>query len=71
MNKPEPVLSPAQHARLMTLMREKPALTQEDINAGHAYAAKRWAEYLARPGWDEFIQAALHADRFLAEHRGD
>jgi len=68
MDAPTPALSPEQHAQLMTLMREKPALTQEDINVGHAYAAKRWAEYLALPGWDEFTKAAEHAERFLAEH---
>ncbi len=68
---PEPVLSPEQHAQLVTAMREKPPLTQEDINAGNVYAAKRWAEYLTQPGWDEFMKAGERAARFLAEHRGD
>jgi len=69
---PESVLSPEQHTQLMTLMREKPALSvQENLNACHVYIRGYWAKFLAQPGWDEFTKAAEKAERFLAEHGQD
>ncbi len=70
---PESVLSPEQHAQLMTLMRENPpALSvQENLNACHVYIREYWAKYLAQPGWDEFTKAVEKAGRFLAEYGQD
>ncbi len=67
---PESVLSPEQHARLMTLLRERPSAlsVQENLSACVVYLRGYWAKFLAQPGWDEFTEAAKHAERFLAEH---
>ena len=62
---PSPVLSPEQHARLMAL--ELPAVSLA-LREAAAYRSKRWAEWLAQPGWDEFAKARERAERFLAEH---
>jgi len=64
---PSPVLSPEQHARLMAL--ELPAVSlAQSFREGADYRSKRWAEWLAQPGWDEFAKAGERAERWLAEH---
>jgi len=69
---PSPVLSPEQHAQLMTAMRDKPALSaRENINASLPYLSRSWAEFLAQPGWDEFMKGGQRAERWLAEHGQD
>jgi len=67
---PSPVLSPEQHARLMVrLMTPLPAASlAQCLRDGEAYRRKRYAEWLAQPGWEEFAKAGEHAERWLAEH---